>query len=83
MTMNILCDKLLLFCDNFFIKTLNTLETTKIDHFSKRLKHVNQFGHFLMQFSATNIDDFVGTTLTFTILVGFDKVRRLHELYHI
>jgi hypothetical protein len=38
---------------------------------------------FLMQFSAININDFVGTTLTFTILVGFDKVRPLHELYHI
>jgi hypothetical protein len=36
-----------------------------------------------MQFSATNIDDFVGTTLTFTILVDFDKVRPSHKLYNI
>jgi hypothetical protein len=46
MTMNILCDKLLLFCDNFFNKHLIPYKPQKIDHFSKILKHVNQFGHF-------------------------------------
>ncbi len=132
--MNILCDKLLLFCHKFFLKHLiiyinslslsicderighkhehkwklgtdwaytdwartncvqtshvltSTFKTTKIDRFSKILTHVNQFGHFLMQFSATHINYFFcgnNTHIHHISKVWTKSVHRMSYIPHI